>query len=192
MSEIRPQHWSEFMKLCAEVEATGIALDLPNIRQVLFDKNGGQFHPGKTLICSAMKGSLSDQANAMRLQLWAMSCGAPQERAGFDNASLALKIVDQTRTRPGGGMHFPIALDVLRSGRRVLEIYGLRLDSEQDDNCRYSPRGSLLDDLGNMLLSIPEYDALVRVLIELFPGEGKRLKKTKKLVLDELAQSTSN
>lgn len=194
MSEIRREHWSRFMVLCEEVEAAGVTLLRPNIREMLFDAMGGRFRQGQSVVCAALKGPLSDRANAAHLPLWAMSIGAPQMvRAGFDSASLAIKINDQTRgVIPSGQFYFPIAVDVLRSGRRVLEIYGLRLDSEQEANCRYSPRGSLLSDLNNILSAVPEYDALVRMLIERFPGEGKQLKKIKQLALAELAQSASN
>lgn len=181
------------MTMCADVEAAGIPLDRPNMHNVLMGVAKGRFPQEKSAVCSALQGSLLYRANAVGLPLVAMSCGAPQGRTGFNGNSLAIKVMDQTRSMTlDGSARFPIAVDVLRDGRRIIEIYGLRLDSHNEGNCDYSPRGSLLRDLGTMLMAVPEYDALVRFLIGNFPGDGARMKMVKQLALDELAQAASD
>lgn len=172
MSDIDLDHWTAYLMMLRDIEtASGIPIHFDNIRDVLWLRSNGTYpHDPPVAGCMALGDpEMITRSNEREMLLLACAAGFPQrDRAGFSEATLALRIARVFRNDQGkrdfvSRMHY----DLFRSGRRVLEMDGLRLDNDARHNAiRPDAFAATVRSLASAL---PEYHRLVTALVETFP-----------------------
>lgn len=186
---MKRSHWNAFIDLLLEVQdLTGIDIDIEHIQATLGGA-GAPFPTGAAFGADALLDSeLLTRSKLTGFELLAMAVGTPQYRDGFDEPTLRLSIADTRATTIArmGQAVLPVSYDLFRGGRRVLEIYGLRLDQEAKHSSYY-PRHTLESDLLQIWRVVPELGAMPQKLIASFPDNGDaRIVRVKNVALTEL------
>ncbi|MEI6510751.1 MAG: hypothetical protein WCO25_01770 [Candidatus Uhrbacteria bacterium] len=187
-TSINPAHWDVFLLfLRTAARDTEISFALDTIRDVIWTQRSGTYDDRQpSVVCSALADpDLLDRATESGFILVACSAGYPQaSRQSFGAPSLALKVLEMPKEE-GAGRTFPFAYDLFADGRHVLELPGLRLDTEARLS-RYKV-GTIGNDLMAMSTAVPEYLRLITWLVESFPDRSDhRTTGPKKWALEDL------
>ena len=187
-TSINPAHWDAFLLFLKTAERdTEIPIAFDAIHDVIWTQRAGKYDDQQSsVICTALADpDMLDRAAESGVILVACSAGYPQaSRQGFGAPSLALKVLEMPKEE-GAGRTFPFAYDLFADGRHVLELPGLRLDTEARLS-RYKA-GTIDHDLMAMSTAVPEYLRLVTWLIESFPDRADhRTTGPKKWALEDL------
>jgi hypothetical protein len=191
MANIDQAHWNAFLAMLREVEHdAAIPIHFDDLTDVLWTQSGGTYSDEAPVVACVALGdqAMLERANESRMVLVACASGFPQpRRSGFSAATLGIKIVE-IRPDEDGENSFPLHYDLFPGGRRVLEMPGLRLDTEARlSNLRTDPFRATVRALS---AAVPDYHRLVTSLVETFPDKGdQRTAGPKRHALAELVSA---
>jgi len=172
MANINIDHWIAYLTMLREVELSSLVpIHFDNVRDVLWIESKGTYsHEAPVVGCVALGDpGMMERADNSGMFLFACAAGFPQpDRVGFSEATLALKIAKECRNENGKREFvYKLHYDLFPSGRRVLEMAGLRLDN--DARLSEIRTDSFQRTVRALASAVPEYHRLVTALVETFP-----------------------
>lgn len=164
--QISGEYLEKFRSLLVDLEST-IQFDWENINQKFQTASWPGKH--KSAIMLAVPVAVRDQCMPFQPVL---SFTAPPNHVSKKLPVLEFKLLDGDRSSMEGTRYFPVSLSLFESGRQILKIYGLTLDTARSSS-NYQNNTLLIDKrmFGHLSLVMK----LIKHMIENFPvaeGDG--------------------